>query len=166
MEKLQKPNRVVENLVNTANVAPVADYIEREGVLEMRNIQFLTSKVSDKGNMMPSILSGYSDGQPVQFTGATAEELYEAITEAAKEWFGIGPVKTDGKVTDGESLAVTLLVELTDKVQIKMAKDREGEPLGFYHAHKGHVTGAFGLRYRKIRFGKKAEMVEEWAGRE
>jgi len=164
MEKLSKVNRVVE--VEESNVSEFAASYALPATLELKNLQYLTAKTSDGGNMMPSSLRGLVGNLPFQFSGEVADELYEAINEAAAEWFGISGIKTDGKVTGSESLALTLLLEIVPDAVAHEAKDRQENPLGYYHMHKGHVTGVFGLRYRKVRFGKAPEMTEMWAGRE
>lgn len=162
MEKLSKASRVVEVEVSVS----IPESINLEAVLEMGKLQYLTQKASDGGNMMPSSFRGVMNGQILQFSGETADELYEVVGELAAEWFGVGQVKTDGRVSDGEALALTLLLETVQPSVAYEAKDKDGNPLGYYHLHKGHVTGALGLRYRKIKFGKPEEIKEEWAGRE
>lgn len=178
MKKIKTASELIAEVSAPTSVNPLAPQpaVEQthfeitEFVMEFGGLSYYTEKVNEAGKIQPKSITFYHNKQQFRFTGDTAEELYEALTEMTLKHpdVGFGAVlKVDREVKNPEAGGLKLLLEMVPGSIVKLETwiGSDKLPRQAYSLHKGHVTGAIGFRFRNVRFGKAYSEVEHWEGR-
>ena len=173
MKKLATYKEEIESTVPATVTKPTTFEITEE-VMEFTGGSYYTAKVNEAGRPVPQSFVFYHQDLRFRFTGETAEELYEALCEMtlAHPKMGFGAVlKVDKEVVNPKAGGLKILLEMVPGTHAKLdtwevVRDGLRVEEEAFNLHKGHVTGAIGVKARLVSFGKKAEVVETWMGRD
>lgn len=178
MKKIKTASELIAEVSAPTSVNPLAPQpaVEQthleitEFVMEFGGLSYYTEKVNEAGKIQPKSITFYNEKSQFRFTGDTAEELYEALTAMtlAHPEVGFGAVlKVDREVKNPEAGGLKLLLEMVPGSIVKLETwiGSDKLPRQAYSLHKGHVTGAIGFRFRKVKFGQPYSVVEHWEGR-